>query len=168
MSSLPIVFAHGLEGAPGGTKISALRRSGLNVVAPDGRGRVLAERIALLEELTRDGPVILGGSSYGGLAAAWLAAQYPERFLGLLLCAPALHWTEEPVLAPEQLVAPRSIPTHILHGVLDEVVPLSVSQRYRERSGDHVHLEVLEDGHRLSRSIERLVQVASAMSVAPA
>ena len=57
MSSLPLVFAHGLEGAPQGTKISALRAGGLNVVAPDGRGLPLAERIAGLDAATAAGGV---------------------------------------------------------------------------------------------------------------
>jgi len=160
MSPLPIVFAHGLEGAPEGTKITALRAAGLEVIAPDGRGLVLADRIAGLESATRDGPVILGGSSYGGLAAAWLATQHPARFRGLVLCAPALHWSEAPVQHPERLCAPEGLPTWILHGTQDEVVPIAVSERYRDASGPHVTLEALEDGHRLQGSIPRLVSVA--------
>jgi len=160
MSPLPIVFAHGLEGAPQGTKIAALRAAGLDIIAPDGRGLVLADRIHLLEAATRSGPVVLGGSSYGGLAAAWLAAQFPERFHALLLCAPALHWTEDPVEDPEALCAPPGLTTHILHGIRDDVVPLAASERYQARSGSHVTLEAVEDGHRLADSIDRLVAIA--------
>jgi len=159
MSSLPLVFAHGLEGAPKGAKISALKAAGIEVIAPDGRELVLADRIAGLEAATRGGGVVLGGSSYGGLAAAWLAQQYPERFCGLILCAPALHWREDPVQNPELLVAPMGLPTHILHGKADDVVPLMVSERYQQRSGDHVVLEAVEDGHRLVDSIDRLVAI---------
>lgn len=166
MPSLPIVFAHGLEGAPQGTKIAALQAAGLDVIAPDGRGLPLVERIAGLEVATRGGGVVLGGSSYGGLAATWLAARYPERFCGLILCAPALHWTEDPVEDPERLVIPASIPTHILHGTQDTVVPIAVSERLKHRSGAHVFLEAVEDGHRLVGSIDRLVAIARAVSSA--
>ena len=164
MSSLPLVFAHGLEGAPQGTKISALRAAGLNVVAPDGRGLPLAERIAGLEAATRDGGVVLGGSSYGGLAAAWLASQYPQRFLGLLLCAPALHHSEAPALHPDQIVIAPTIPTWILHGAHDDIVPIGVSQALQQRSGAHVTLEAVEDDHRLVSSIPRLVEIARALT----
>ncbi len=164
MSSLPIVFAHGLEGAPDGRKISALREAGLDVIAPDGRGLVLVDRIAALEEATRSGPVVLGGSSYGGLAAAWLAAEYPDRFHALLLCAPALHWKEEPVADPEVLRAPPGLRTHILHGREDTAVPLSFSERYQARSGAHVTLEAVDDGHRLIGTIPRLVAIAQELT----
>lgn len=160
MSPLPIVFAHGLEGAPQGTKIRALQAAGLQVIAPDGRGLPLAERIAGIEEATRAGGFILAGSSYGGLAATWLAVEHPERFVGLLLCAPALHFCEPPVDDPEQLVIPTGLPTHILHGVHDEIVPIGVSERLVERSGAHVVLEEVHDGHRLADSLGPLVAAA--------
>ena len=163
MSSKLIVFAHGLEGAPEGTKITALREAGLEVIAPDGRGMVLAERIAGLEAATRRGGVVLGGSSYGGLAAAWLATQFPERFTGMLLCAPALHRYEDPVDDPEALVAPPGFRTHILHGMADDVVPIEFSERYQARSGSHVVLQPVDDGHRLVESIPALIAAARAL-----
>ena len=163
MSLLPIVFAHGLEGAPQGTKIASLKAAGLQVNAPDGRGLPLAERIAGLEAATRAGGIVLGGSSYGGLAATWLACQYPERFCGLILCAPALYLREDPVSDPNTLKIPQSIPTHILHGTQDTVVPIEVSEKIQRRSGAHVILEPVDDDHRLVQSIPRLIEIARAM-----
>ena len=46
-----IIFAHGLEGTPNGSKIQALRASGFEVLAPDFQGMVLNERVALLEKI---------------------------------------------------------------------------------------------------------------------
>ena len=46
-----IIFAHGLEGSPNGSKIRALRNAGFDVVAPDFQGMVLAERVDLLHEI---------------------------------------------------------------------------------------------------------------------
>ena len=46
----PIVFAHGLEGSPQGRKIQHLRSNGFEVIAPDGRGLALAERLVGLEK----------------------------------------------------------------------------------------------------------------------
>jgi pimeloyl-ACP methyl ester carboxylesterase len=163
MSPVPIVFAHGLEGAPQGTKIAAMQAAGLQVIAPDGRGKLLAERIDDLERATRAGGVVLGGSSYGGLAAAWLAALHPERFCGLLLCAPALHLIEAPVMDPQALVAPSSLPTILLHGRADSVVPIRLSQQYQQRSGPHVVLRELDDDHRLAGSIPALIEAARSL-----
>ncbi len=164
MSSNRIVFVHGLEGSPSGAKIQALREAGFEVIAPDGRGLVLADRISLIEEAMGDEPVVLGGSSYGGLAAAWFAAAHPERITGLLLCAPALHWSEAPVDDPSALVAPAGIPTLVLHGRHDDVVPIDESRRYQSRSGTHVELLECDDGHRLHASLDALVAAAQRLS----
>src|SRR5687768_2183319 len=99
-----VIFAHGLEGRPDGTKATALRAAGLDVVAPDGRGLPLAARIAQLEdEVLRHPGAILVGSSYGGLAALAVAAS-GRPIDGLVLFAPALSLNETPVGDPASLV----------------------------------------------------------------
>ena len=83
-----IIFAHGLEGSPNGSKIQTLRNSEIEVIAPDFQGMPLIEA-ELLEKISldyADKKPILGGSSYGGLTAAIVAMRYPDRFRGLLLC----------------------------------------------------------------------------------
>ena len=70
-----LLFAHGLEGSPQGTKVRFLRDAGLDVVAPDLQGLALVERIARIEALSAAGDVLLTGSSYGGLTAAIVAAR---------------------------------------------------------------------------------------------
>ena len=42
-----IIFAHGLEGSPNGSKIQTLRNSGIEVIAPDFQGMPLIERVEL-------------------------------------------------------------------------------------------------------------------------
>ncbi|MBT3219263.1 MAG: alpha/beta fold hydrolase, partial [Proteobacteria bacterium] len=120
-----IVLAHGLEGSPEGTKARTLREAGFDLIAPDGRKKPLAQRIDELEEATRPGrELILVGSSYGGLAALVLAHRHPERFHGLVLCAPALILREPPVEDPESLVVSPDLPCIVLHGIHDEIVPI--------------------------------------------
>ena len=160
---VPIVFAHGLEGSPEGTKVQWLKAQGLEVIAPDGRGMVLQDRLTDLEIETRRGGLLLVGSSYGGLAAAWLAEQYPDRFVGLLLLAPALHHTEPPVVDAAILKAPVTVPTLVIHGLHDEIVPIEVSRRYCELSGTHAELVEVNDGHRLINSLPLISQAASKM-----
>jgi len=151
-----IIFAHGLEGTPNGSKIQSLRNSGFEVLAPDFQGMPLIERVALLEKTSLDfaeKKPILAGSSYGGLTAAIVAMRFPERFSGLLLCAPALHLKEPPVDDSTILVAPKGMPTVIIHGINDDVVPISCSIEYAERSGEEIiEFNKVLDGHRLSES----------------
>lgn len=155
-----ILWAHGLEGSPNGAKVTGLRAMGFEITAPDGRNLPLAGRIeGLLAESDRlagQRPV-LAGSSYGGLASAWLAAAHPERFRGVLLLAPALHYAEPPVTAADALRAPPGLPVHIIHGVGDPVVPVQASRDYIARSaGALATLEEVDDGHALVASLPRV------------
>ena len=118
-----ILFVHGMEGSPRGAKVRALSEAGLEVEAPDFTGLTLAARVSLLEEATRPGQLVLAGSSYGGLAAALVAQRFPGRFRGLLLCAPALELAEPPAEDPQLIVAPPPLPTVVIHGIRDDVVP---------------------------------------------
>jgi pimeloyl-ACP methyl ester carboxylesterase len=154
-----ILWAHGLEGSPNGAKVSALRAAGLEIVSPDGRGLALSGRLdALLAESETLAPrrPVLAGSSYGGLAAAWLCAQHPERFRGVLLLAPALHYHEPPIDPAAPLVAPNGLPVRIIHGRGDAVVPVQASRDYVARSGGRVALEEVDDGHSLVASLPRI------------
>jgi len=158
-----IIFAHGRLGHPQGSKLRALRQAGLNVVAPDGQEKSLGERIQTLEALVLEhGHLrpVLGGSSYGGLAATYVATRHPELIRGLLLAAPAFSISEEPIACPEDLIIPPHVPTVVLHGREDTVVPHTLSLQLKERSGGHVAVEIVEDDHRLDRSLERLCELA--------
>jgi pimeloyl-ACP methyl ester carboxylesterase len=62
----------------------------------------------------------LWGTSFGGKVALWLAAQYPERLLGLVLEAPAAIW-------PAGMQPPSGTPDEIarrLYAHPDRVAPL--------------------------------------------
>jgi pimeloyl-ACP methyl ester carboxylesterase len=158
-----IIFAHGMFGNPAGAKLEALRKAGLVVMAPDGQKQVLSERIDTLEQLVQEhGHLrpVLGGSSYGGLAATYVATRYPELIRGLLLAAPAYSIAEDPVLSPEELVVPAHVPTVILHGRADTIVPHELSLQLKARSGGHVSVEIVEDDHRLEQSLSRLCVLA--------
>lgn len=147
-----ILFAHGLEGSPQGTKVRYLREAGLDLEAPDFEGMTLAERVETVERLSEGGGLLLAGSSYGGLTAAIVAGRHPERFTGLCLLAPALLMAEPPH-EPDTLVAPPGLPTIVIHGRPDDVCPIEGSRRYAERSGDHVELVEVDDDHRLVESL---------------
>lgn len=116
------------------------------VISPDFReDKDLGARIQrACEALQGHEEVIIVGSSFGGLLAAVLANMYPIK--GLLLCAPALHHPE--AVRVKQLPAN----TIILHGVHDDVVPISYSHEAAKKH--NIQLIEVDDDHRLLLSNE--------------
>ncbi len=152
-----LVWAHGLWGSPNGSKITAIKNSGIEVVAPDFNEMELIDRITLIEKVIDEGNIVLAGSSWGGLACALVAQRIPDKIKGLLLLAPALHYPEHPNDNPENLIAPENIPVVIIHSTTDDIVPISASRDYLERSKENVKLIEVEDNHVLENSIELII-----------
>lgn len=159
-----LLWAHGMLGSPAGTKVHHLRQAGVELVAPDLRDLDLVDRIdrarAVLDSLLRDGhSVQLGGSSLGGLVVAVLAAERPSHPLiqRMVLAAPAVHICGAVDGAPAGLRAPAGLPVHIVHGSSDVVVPPQASVDYAARSGPGVTLELVDDDHRLGRSLDHIL-----------
>jgi len=152
-----LIWAHGLWGSPNGSKVTAIRESGIEVLSPDFNNMELEERIDILNELVSKEEVVLAGSSYGGLACALVAQQQPEQVKGMLLLAPALHLPESPNDEPEKLIAPNNFPISIIHSVTDEIVPVSASKDYIKRSGNNLRLIEVEDSHVLENSFSIII-----------
>ncbi len=158
------MLAHGLEGRPDGTKASALRAAGLDVVAPDFRGQLLAARVAGVISAVRAHPgCVLVGSSYGGLAALAALPQVRADVHAIALLAPALHWSEPPVDDPGALVVPTQVPGVVVHGRRDDVVPIEVSRALTRRC-PHLRLVERDDDHLLRGSLDALVDEVAALS----
>ena len=155
-----LVWAHGLWGSPNGSKVTAVRESGIEVISPDFNEMELVDRVELLEKTIEVGGVILAGSSWGGLACALTAQKKPDKLKGLLLLAPALHYPQSPNNNPDNLIAPDGIPVTIIHSKTDDIVPISASKDYAKRSGNNVNLIVVEDSHVLENSIELIISEA--------
>ena len=156
-----LVWAHGLWGSPNGSKVTAIRESGIEVISPDFNEMELVDRVELLEKTIQIGDVVLAGSSWGGLACALTAQKKPDKLKGLLLLAPALHYPETPNDNPDNLIAPEGIPVTIIHSKTDDIVPISASKDYVKRSGNNVNLIVVEDSHVLENSIELIISEAN-------
>ena len=122
-----ILFCHGLESGPYGSKYQALKSAGWNVLAPDCRGMGLQERVALVVPLLLEHKPYVVGSSYGGLVAVLAGQIAGVELPGLVLCAPALERDEEPNTHPETL---RLVgPTILVHGTQDTVIPVEVFRK---------------------------------------
>ena len=145
-----IVFLHGLESGPHGSKYQFLKTLG-DVLAPDFRAcSSLEERVKVAEEATRGmQDLFLVGSSFGGLLAATLYCRYPDRIAGYLLLAPALHLPEAAAIDKVPQVAA------IIHGLHDEIVPIAASRAFRDKF--EVPMLTVPDGHRLSNSKEHML-----------
>lgn len=159
-----VVFLHGLESGPHGSKYHWLTELGLGeVLAPDCTGILdPLERLARIRDALREEAyLLLVGSSFGGLMALRYASQYPDQVAGVVLCAPAVHrpeWQPPP---------PPKVPLAVLHGARDEVVPL---QAVRDWAGWSAPVTVVDDDHRLHASraeFERLVRETYARLTPP-
>jgi pimeloyl-ACP methyl ester carboxylesterase len=97
-----VVYLHGFASGPGSRKARFFRErlaeAGIETVAPDlARGDFEGLTISgqlqvvkqVVEEMAREGPAVLIGSSMGGFLAALYAAQNPRQVERLVLLAPA-------------------------------------------------------------------------------
>lgn len=151
MSEPRVVFAHGKESGPWGSKIQHLagvaEALGFAVESLDYSD--LMDPVARVERLTTHAPVgtplVLVGSSMGGYVSAMACeALEPDA---LLLMAPAFYLDGYPG-------EPRGCPSDsiVIHGWGDDIVPLDSSLRFaRERQAA---LHIVDDGHRLAESID--------------
>lgn len=146
-----VVFLHGLESGPHGSKFHALRKAFPSVTAPDCKGVLDIEtRVSMILKHLDEEPALLVGSSFGGLAAGLVYQQRPDLVQGMVLCAPALHRP-----AAQQI---QSLPsgTIIIHGTRDDVVPVQHSRDAALRFS--ATLIEVDDDHRLSKSGRLMVQ----------
>ena len=153
---MDVVFSHGKESGPWGTKIRAMarvaERLGLPTHSPDYRGMDdPAQRVATLTAVCRElGPrPLLVGSSMGGHVAAAASAEVPAS--GLFLIAPAFYMPGYEGLTPD----PGDQPIRIVHGWSDEVVPADNSIRWAREHG--AELVLIAGDHRLTGELDRVV-----------
>lgn len=152
-----VVFAHGMESAPWGTKITALasvaRRQGFEPESPDFRHtQDFDERVRHLLTLNPrcNGRLVLAGSSMGGYVVAHACAQLKPA--GLFLMAPALYfegYDREPAQCPAL--------TTVVHGWKDDVVPVDRALRFARSR--HADLHLLDSGHTLNDRIPALEEI---------
>ncbi len=149
-----VLFSHGQESGPWGTKITALaqdaRDAGIEADSIDYRGMPdPGERAARLVERMRDsgGDFLLVGSSMGGYVAVSAAQQQPA--VGLFLMAPALAVPGWPKLQDTV-----SAPAFIVHGWQDDIVPVQWSIDFAR--ANHARLHLLDAGHSLTEALDEI------------
>jgi pimeloyl-ACP methyl ester carboxylesterase len=147
-----VVFSHGKESGPWGTKITAMavvaRDLGAAVESVDYRG--LDDPATRVRKLIGAGaelkePMVLVGSSMGGHVSAAAASRLRAR--GLFLLAPAFYMAGYEEYTPQDVACP----TAIVHGWHDDIVPVESSIRWAREHQAALHL--LNSDHRLEDQI---------------
>ena len=161
MSKGHCILSHGFESGPDATKVTALaevaQRLGWTHERPDytdldarrevGELGDVPARLERLLGLARDaaarGPLVLAGSSLGSYISARVSLQVPVAALFLL--APPL------AMGPLPALDAAAVPTSILHGWDDELIPAGdVVAWARAR---RARLLLVDDSHRLSANV---------------
>jgi pimeloyl-ACP methyl ester carboxylesterase len=162
MAAMTVLFSHGLESGPWGTKIRSMaelaRARGATVDSidyqglrdPDARVQRLVEAAAGFDP----GRLVLVGSSMGGHVAT--AAAETLRPAGVFVLAPAFYMPGYESLTPG---AP-GCPMAIVHGWRDDVVPVDNSIRYARACRASLHL--IDGDHRLTEQLGEINELLGA------
>ena len=151
-----IIFSHGKESGPRGSKIRAMSEVatslGFNCQSLDYRG--LDDPTARVERCkdtisgVSEAPILVG-SSMGGYVSVAVASELPVKSLFVL--APAFGMNGYPMLATP------TCPIEIIHGWHDEVVPVENSIAFAQRASATLHL--INGDHRLTAQINYICRI---------
>lgn len=153
-----VVFSHGKESGPWGSKITAMaamvRELGWAAESVDYRGLddPAARVRRLIEQAgTFAAPVVLVGSSMGGHVSAAAASRLKPR--GIFLLAPAFYMKGFEEYTPQDV----DCATVMVHGWRDDIVPVENSIRWAREHQAALHL--LNSDHRLEDQIEEICRL---------
>lgn len=148
-----LIYLHGSESDSNSGKARQFREWFPGMLTPDFKGS-FDERMSQLYSILSDKTDwTLIGSSFGGLMGATFTHDRPSQVRKLILLAPAL--TLEPFASRSDL-KPVSVPTIVIHGTLDTVVPLEPVREMVQKLFINVKYYVVEDDHRLHKSVHEL------------
>ena len=153
MDTSRLIYLHGLESDSNSGKARQFREWFPGMLTPDFKGS-FEERMAQLN------PILAGmdnwtliGSSFGGLMGTVYTCKHPTQVRKLILLAPAL--LREPFGSHLDL-EPVPIPTIIIHGTLDTVVPLEPVREIAQNLFTNLTYHIVEDDHRLQKTAREM------------
>lgn len=152
MDNSRIIYLHGLESTSQSGKARQFAEKFPGMITPDFSGSFEERMKQLKPILGRKKNWTIIGSSYGGLMGAMFTLMHPSQVRKLILLAPALML--EPFASTNP--APVSVPTIVVHGTQDDIVPLEPVRALAERSFQYITYYVVEDGHRLQNAFHEL------------
>ena len=148
-----LIYLHGSESDSNSGKARQFLEWFPGMLTPDFKGSFderMSQLYSILSDKT-DWTVI--GSSFGGLMGTVFTLEHPIQVRKLILLAPALML--EPLASFSDL-KPVSVPTIVIHGTLDTVVPLEPVREMVQKLFTNVKYYVVEDDHRLHKSVHEL------------
>ena len=148
-----LIYLHGSESDSNSGKARQFHEWFPGMLTPDFKGS-FDERMSQLHSILSDktGWTIIG-SSFGGLMGTVFTLEHATQVRKLILLAPALMF--EPLTSCSDL-KPVSVPTIVIHGTLDKVVPLEPVREMVQKLFTNVKYYVVEDDHRLHKSVHVL------------
>lgn len=147
-----LVYLHGSDSDSNSGKARLFRDWFPSMLTPDFTGS-FEERMAQLHKIISDQTDwTIIGSSYGGLMGVVFTLDHATQVRKLVLLAPAL--TLDPLASHDP--KPVSVPTILIHGTSDDIVPLEPVRLIAERLFTNLTSIVVEDGHRLSKAVHEL------------
>jgi len=165
------ILSHGFESGPEATKVTALAEAAERLgwsherpdytdldarldISPLGDVAARASRLLALAEVAASrGPLVLAGSSLGAWISGMVSLQVPVR--GLLLMAPPVR------LNAEHPLQAAAVPTSIIHGWDDELIPAQDVIDWALPRRDRLLL--VNDGHRLSDHVDASAEAFAAL-----
>jgi len=153
MDTSRVIYLHGSDSNSNSGKARLFREWFPGMLTPDFIGS-FDERMTQLHTILSDKTDwTLIGSSYGGLMGTLFTLEHTTQVRKLILLAPAL--TLDP-LASLSNPQPVSVPTHLIHGTLDTVVPLEPVRAIAEKLFTNLTVHIVDDDHRLQKSVNEL------------
>ncbi|HLA06225.1 MAG TPA: alpha/beta fold hydrolase [Anaerolineales bacterium] len=155
-----LIYLHGLESDSNSGKARQFREWFPGMLTPDFTGTLEERMTQLLPILGKEKDWTIIGSSFGGLMGAAFTCDHPTQVRKLILLAPAL------MLPPfasrihsttlRTIPKPVSVKTIVIHGTLDNVVPLEPVREIAQTFFTDLTYIVVEDDHRLHKSVQEL------------
>jgi pimeloyl-ACP methyl ester carboxylesterase len=153
MDTHRLIYIHGSESNSNSGKARLFREWFPGMLTPDFTG-TFEERMAQLHTILADQTDwTLIGSSYGGLMGTVFTLDHETQVRKLILLAPALTLDPLASLSDPQ---PVSVPTTLIHGTLDTVVPWEPVHTIAHKLFTNLTVHIVEDDHRLQRSVNEL------------
>lgn len=166
MNNAKIIYLHGSDSSSQSGKAKQFAEKFQGMKTPDFTGSFEERMKQLYDALGKEKGWTIIGSSYGGLMAAVFASENPKQVRKLVLLAPAILKDEngiyldpvigEPLQGSRKHLQTISIPTVIVHGNQDDVVPLEPVRKTAEELFTDVEFIIVDDGHRLQKAFKEL------------
>ena len=178
---MKIIFSHGKESGPWGSKITALANIAKTlgyevdsidyrgIESPDERVQKLSDYLQndlqnkaqneTLNKSQNENKYILVGSSMGGYVSLVCAQQHKNnhnstsQLQGLFLLAPALYMPNYNMQTYSHITLKNSN-TEIIHGWSDDIIPVEHSIKYAQQAQCSLHL--IDGDHRLNSSLAQV------------